>query len=1135
MKHYLNRKPFMSEDSKENQGLGKTADIIINLDTLESTDVLKRENLIFQEQYDLLIKKIRRKAKENKARLSKKVCGENKKQNDEERGVPSCFFIDGTRGSGKSTLMRAVRAALIECDGEEEGLYSLADVDPTELGKGENFFLYLLSRIYRLLDERFKKNDICDEKVGQIRGAMEALRKMAGGLQVLMDSDGALKESDNPDFFLEKCVDKCADSSLLRKKLCELLGNVAKIVGKEIFLVTIDDADLNFSKCEDVLEYVRKYMQTPRLIFLFAGDMQLYSHVVRGMHIKNFREKQLKYDTSHSENRNQMQDRLEDQYLHKMFPVDNRVQTYCLKRILDGVGEPKIKRGEKDENPQTFTLYVEKYLSPFMKPKDVRNFLDVLCDMPMRSVFFYLRYLDKYEGSMQPADLATYVWTGIQNSILSSLLKYNVDYERLGAGKIEQLQKAIFRFFDVTQQWNTDLSILSASADSSAKFVALYLSGIVGQNTQTLGEKLSYWCACYPAWQAIREIYLQTNNGQKSHELVETCLKLGNDNVQSKWANLACAAMALQKDQTLSYARGTICLFNDDRIQDYEQGYVARLGMRSLVASLKRMEKNANKREKLFVLAFLSSLCRLDDERGSFYYISIYHLLMKIVELLNIYSLAILHQKKKSDTIEKAVLKETIRKHLSAMQIVPNMQRLQRNDKQTPFSNREYHVFGGGVDEKIVEKMVEWLADCSEISISTSVFDFSRSWETFMAKCAELTSSYQAIYTKAENSPRAGIILQKYMEAAEIALSSCLVDGEKNLLTQVSSFPLWEVLKNPPKDCLELLNFAYIGDYIDLSGKSRIEKLKRVYEAALDSISKIEQNEESLKQKLEKEERLLAELEQEKEEKESEQNLRKGKITEFEEKQGKSQNEIEKLTIDENNEIQQIESLTREEKREEEQRNNVYKKWEILNKLLIGENKDVVSYSVLEAELKKEQSLLERVKSDAARRKHELIIELIEDIRQELGHAEKENRIISVWNDVCTTKKSYESAYDERLNKINLSQKKVRQLKSKKLQEEKKLSEIKLKIKLFENAAVNAEIAFELAKLKYARTQKEVVGLKAELGALQKTLAHAKADCNKAEKAYKDGKKGIKPVKKKVKESSSKTDKKPTKKPAKGS
>ena len=82
---------------------------------------------------------------------------------------------------------------------------------------------------------------------------------------------------------------------------------------------------MNFNKCREILETIRTYMLTPRLAFIFAGDLKLYSLVIRAMQIGHFGQISLQYDAERRHQRRRLLDQLEEQYLIKMFPSDNRV------------------------------------------------------------------------------------------------------------------------------------------------------------------------------------------------------------------------------------------------------------------------------------------------------------------------------------------------------------------------------------------------------------------------------------------------------------------------------------------------------------------------------------------------------------------------------------------------------------------------------------------------------------------------------------------------------------------------------------------------------------------------------------------------------------------------------------------
>ena len=850
----------------------KKEPITINLDTLESTDVLDRKNLIFQDQFDLLVKKIRRKAKENRDKLENQDCRENQKHDDEARGVPSCFFIDGTRGSGKSTLMRAVRDALVNGKYQENEqnkicLYPLADVDPTELGKGENFFLYLLARIYRLLDEYFKKSDICDNKVGQIRAAMEALRKMSGGLQVLMDSDGALKESDNPDFFLEKCVDKCADSTLLRKKLCELLGNVAKIVGKEIFLVTIDDADLNFSKCEDVLEYVRKYMQTPRLIFLFAGDMQLYSHVVRSIQMKSFGKTLLKYDGTHEKHRNQMVDRLEDQYLMKLFPADFRIKmpTIAENPAIKSRVKIAMKRDEKNDTKKLPSLgkSMKDFLHPAFGALDERVSEAIFASLPLRSILFMLR--DWYESATvdnkESGEMDRNVANGMQKAALSSLVKNNINYTAINGRDFQSLMEPLVSYLSKKGAWKENLDFMLDSGNQDDLLLSTYFAALVTSTTKDLPSKLLCLFTLYPQSYRGPRRYLD---------------RLGRDSTiplltkQEKWSSygaIACATMAPAVPSGANfirrYGKGAVRLMQDGQILDKEKGSIRRISLETLIRRIgSAIESKENREERKLGLALAYSICYIQDERERCYYLSLYNLVLHAAEFLN-------EAKKKKESLQandsnegdknEGELKSWIEEYIKNINAFSGFSR--DFVKSARYREIDDDIMQGkgyssdlalpGVeelDDELVEELYKWINRFADDAYTTTPTSYAACWQRFLWRCDEETKTFSLRYKKDENPPQAGDLLKSYMKAFIDALEYSFRDsskGEKTIIECVKEFPLWKTLYNSKEKTSNLfasLNEVNVGSLRNLGYIEDVEAAKALLVEKSAALTEVEES-----------------------------------------------------------------------------------------------------------------------------------------------------------------------------------------------------------------------------------------------------------------------------------------------------
>lgn len=840
--------------------------VTINLNTLDSNEVRSEGELIFQKQFKQLVRKIRRKASENADWLKEqeKSRWRHHEQEDESRGIPTCFFIDGSRGSGKSTLMRAVRDALINGKilQEEESLislYSLADVDPTELGKGENFFLYLLSRIYKILEAKFAKKNLQDEDTENIRSAMEDLRQMSGGLQVLMDSDEALKKSDNPDFFLENCVDRCADSSRLRSKLCDLLSKVAKIVGKEVFLVTIDDADLNFGKCEDVLEYVRKYMQTPRLIFLFAGDMQLYSHVVRGMHIKCFNAPQLQYDKSHQAHRELMLDRMEEQYLLKIFPAENREKMPTIGELMNEeethflvMAPSSIRRYHYREIP--FLVYIRRFVFPVYRGRTRKIVATLLSTLSLRSILFLLKsWRSSTQGLRQDSeDFVRVVSDCLQTISSSVLVKHNINYASLDGHNPIILIRTLVDYLTRSQLWKTNLDFSPNDGDFDEALLSVYLGARITATTQKVSEKLLYLCTLYPQQYRLTELYVDRfERGE-----VGPTMRMEAD--YSKLGAIACACtaplVASGSNFTKRFGNGVIRLMQDSKNQIEEKGGVKRISFAQLARKITDSIKTPQ--ECLLGMALAHSVCSIQEGNEKSYYLSIYNLILHIAEWLELgnqflrsddFEDGILNSEKRSELREE--VKELL--SLSTISATESRENLKneavRESDDEEDEKQSYFVVHGmkNQDEHIVDEYVDWLISYATKTSSTPPSMYSSCWSRFMWRCESLTKETSLRFSDKEKAPRAGTLMQSYMKAfEEAAATSFFVDREESNLIYdcVRSFPLWRALMeaDPQTSTLfKLLNSVNVGalryqGYIDALDEAdlMVKKAQSEYEAA---------------------------------------------------------------------------------------------------------------------------------------------------------------------------------------------------------------------------------------------------------------------------------------------------------------
>lgn len=848
--------------------------IIINLDRLESTEVRGRGELIFRDQFEELVRKISGKAAQNIQLLEKAESAQPsaQKTDDINRGVPTCFFIDGPRGSGKSTLMRSVRDALLngnvsQTDVYTGGLYPLADIDPTELGKGENFFLFLLGRIYKLLEENFNKRASNDDEVEKIRLAMDDLRKMSSGMQLLMDSDEALKRTENPDAFLENCVDRCADSMLLRKRLCALLGKLSQIVRKKIFLVTIDDADLNFSKCEDVLEYIRKYMQSPRLIFLFAGDMQLYSHVVRGMQIKSFNEQQLRYDISHLAHRGTMLDCMESQYLLKLFPADNRVKMPTLGELLNSgknslaITYNGVEQMFNHKKRVSFYPFIRKYIFPIYGYRTPKVADALLHALSLRSILFLMQdWLRATWGiASRSEEFVKSVSDCLQRISASAMVKFNVNYTSLDGHNTPDFVNTLINHFTRTKIWKTDLGFSPSGGNVDELLLTVYLGSVVTATTQKMSEKLLYLCTLYPQQYRLTELYADAfERGE-----VGPTMRVTSD--YSELGAVACACTAPLVPSGSNYTRrfgaGVIRLMQDAQVQDKEKGTWKRISFSALARQISDSVSRGN--ETLLGLGIANTICSVQERAEKSYYISLYNLILSMAEWLEAGSRVLQGVEPDAKVLSAEKLEELrdeVKQRLSFPVISSNASRenakhdassVPNKEDDDAEENQEYFIVQGAQekDDDIVDEYVDWLMMYARMSFPTPPEMYSVCWRRFMWRCEAETKSYALRFSDAEKAPRAGVLLKAYMRAFEDAVVESFSPSprsENRIIACLRNFPLWRALSEAEESESQLyqtLNEVNVGSLRDYG---YIEVVRSAQEQLTNKTNALEEAEKAL-------------------------------------------------------------------------------------------------------------------------------------------------------------------------------------------------------------------------------------------------------------------------------------------------
>lgn len=243
------------------------------------------------------------------------------------------IFIDGDRGVGKTAFMVNIENYYKNIAKIETPKYIfLKPVDPTLLEHTEKFLSVVLARIVEYINDN--KNILNNSNMDRYYKSLENLSKSLSSIKTLPDDIGIDEIASNK------------SSLKLEQHSHNFFKEVCFIFNIDGIVMLIDDVDMAFDKGFDVLEVVRKYLASPFLIPIVAGDMKLYKEIVETqfMHKTNFLKdvnylkniygsEELKSTTEYI-NKKELIDNLVEQYLHKVFPSEYHIQLENIYKIL---------------------------------------------------------------------------------------------------------------------------------------------------------------------------------------------------------------------------------------------------------------------------------------------------------------------------------------------------------------------------------------------------------------------------------------------------------------------------------------------------------------------------------------------------------------------------------------------------------------------------------------------------------------------------------------------------------------------------------------------------------------------------------------------------------------------------------
>lgn len=328
--------------------MGEPKVVNIKLDTDQNTRALQEGELIHPKEFETVIKLIRdslRKIEDK--RYDCRDAGNNSANHDitEQPRLHDSIVISGSRGTGKTTfllsLLKKIRTSpeLFEesIKSDRCGILVFDIIDPTLIEEKAHLLVNIISRFQQAVHKfacpaQWSIEE--ERKIKKLEEWEQVFDKLAEGLPVL-DGIGtnqlASSDWDDPNYIIREGVRKARAANDLEKNLSEFIEVSLAILNKKAVLICFDDIDTDFTKGWPVLEVLRKYLTSPRIITILSGDLELYSAIVRKSQWKKLGIDLVKGETETSLNRyKELVSQLENQYLLKLLRTERRVSLNTL-------------------------------------------------------------------------------------------------------------------------------------------------------------------------------------------------------------------------------------------------------------------------------------------------------------------------------------------------------------------------------------------------------------------------------------------------------------------------------------------------------------------------------------------------------------------------------------------------------------------------------------------------------------------------------------------------------------------------------------------------------------------------------------------------------------------------------------
>lgn len=297
--------------------------------------------------------------------------------------------VFGARGTGKTSFLKSVLKHYTEKKGNE--IVVLNIIDPTEIEEKGHLFLLLISVINGMVSKQLEQGECKPNSTDYDKRKrwMVCLEKLSKGLPSL-DNIGNKYDSDSwqsERYIMEMGLTSVKAAFDLESNFRKLIDIALDILDKKAILISFDDIDVDFRKGWQVLEVIRKYLKSPRIITIISGDYNLYS--------LNIRKQQFKYLGINANNANivdhlqvkTLLNSLEYQYFIKVMPPDKMIMLKPIyANINAGIQYEVVNHGLGEEGLSVKNFYKRLlYCCGINNSSDTILLQNFLLSLPLRT------------------------------------------------------------------------------------------------------------------------------------------------------------------------------------------------------------------------------------------------------------------------------------------------------------------------------------------------------------------------------------------------------------------------------------------------------------------------------------------------------------------------------------------------------------------------------------------------------------------------------------------------------------------------------------------------------------------------------------------------------------------------------